>query len=65
MAEMPKMTIQWTAEGVETVCEMIAYLKNQKDELLRALTAVQTVSTQQVERIRALEAELARVKGAA
>lgn len=62
MPDMREMTVQFTPEGIETVCDMIAYLKNQNDELRRSLTAVQTISTQQVERIRALEAELKRVK---
>ena len=60
MAEMPKLTVHFTAEGVETVVEMIEYLKQQRDELQRALTHVQRVSTQQVEKIRALEEEVAR-----
>ena len=61
MAEIPKITVHFTTEGVETVVEMIEYLKCQRDELQRALTHVQTISTQQVERIRSLEAEVARV----
>jgi len=59
MAEIPEMSVHFTVEGVETVCDMIGYLKNKNDELLRSLTTVQTVSTEQLERIRALEEELA------
>jgi hypothetical protein len=62
MAEMPTMTVHFTAEGIETVVEMIEYLKHQRDELLRALTAVQGVSTAQVERVRLLEAEVATLR---
>ena len=55
MAEMPTMTV--TVEGLEMI-PAIVQLKTQNDELLAALTYVQSVSTQQVERIRALEAQV-------
>lgn len=43
---------------------MITYLKQKNDALLQSLAHVQTVSTQQVQRIRDLEAELAAMRGA-
>lgn len=64
MAEIPVIDVRFTAEGVETVCDMIAYLKQKNDVLLQSLAHVQAVSTQQVERIRSLEAEIAVMKGA-
>lgn len=59
MAEIPPMTLQFTEAGVVQVAAMIAYLQYANEGLLQSLTSVQAVSTEQVERIRLLEREVA------
>jgi len=62
MAEIPPMTLRLTEAGVMQVAAIIASLKESNDQLLASLTSVQAVSTQQVERIRLLEAEVATLR---
>ena len=59
MAELPPITIRLTEQGVVQVAAIIASLSHANDELQAALTHTQEVSTAQVERIRALEQQLA------
>lgn len=54
MASMEKMVIEVDLRGLDMIAAIIAHLKNRNNELERALTAVQEVSTQQVEEIRRL-----------
>lgn len=55
MATIPMITVTWTAKGVETVCDMIAALSQERDQLRASLAYVQGISTEQAERIRVLE----------
>lgn len=48
------MTLKLSAEGVHVVAEIIAQLKTERDSLLASLTAVQAVSTRQVDEISTL-----------
>lgn len=48
------MVIEVDLRGLDMIAAIIAHLKNRNNELERALTAVQEVSTQQVEEIRRL-----------
>jgi|CXWL01.1.fsa_nt_gi hypothetical protein len=55
MAELPYMTVTWTAEGVEMILDLITRLKEERDHLRSSLEYVQQCSTELVERIRTLE----------
>ena len=62
MPAMPPITIQFTEAGIMQVAAIIASLKVCNEQLLASLTHVQAVSTQQLEHIRSLEAEVTTLK---
>lgn len=61
MAEC-KLTVTLDTAGIMQVADIIAHLRTCNAHMTQQVTDLQTVSTAQVERIRSLESELARMK---
>lgn len=62
MAEVPPITIRLNEDGIAQIAAIISHLHVMNGHLDRQVTELQVISTDQVERIRLLEAEVATLR---
>ena len=62
VAEIPPITIRLNEDGIAQVAAMISHLHVMNEHLDARVTELQALSTEQVERIRLLQAEVATLR---